>query len=84
MAAPITVVSKTNLDRETSCTKNTTIPNRLYLTSTYFRHRQADKIVPGSFMEDINTNSTSFSNQEMTGWVLFAYQEGKKSLVMRG
>lgn len=36
MAAHITVVSKTDLDRETSsCTKNTTIPNRLYLTLMY-------------------------------------------------
>lgn len=36
MAAHITIVSKTNLDKENSSrTKNTTIPNRLYLTLMY-------------------------------------------------
>lgn len=48
----------------------------------YFGNCQADKIVQRNFMEDINTNSTSFY-LEMIGWVLFAYQE-EKCLVVRG
>jgi len=83
MVTDITTVSRTNLNREnSSCTKNTTTDCNLSSVFKYFRHCQADKIVKGSFVEDINTYSTSF-HLETIGWVLSTYQE-EQCLVVRG